>query len=75
MYAQDALDNPPFRPGDQTLVRHPHRVQLCIDLLVPIAQEATQFGEVRCYIVILPDIELQQRRVIWQAVVTPVVSP
>ena len=75
MNAQDAIHNPPFRALDQVLVGDPHGVQPCLDLLVPITQEATQFGEARCHVVILPDIELQQRRVIWQAVVTPVVSP
>jgi hypothetical protein len=45
MYAQDAINNPPFRVPDQVLVGHPHGVHLSLDVPVPIKQEALQPGE------------------------------
>jgi hypothetical protein len=47
MYAQDAINNPPFRTPDQVLVGHPYGVHLSLDVPVPIKQEALQLGKTR----------------------------
>src|SRR5262245_44865124 len=54
-------------PGDAGRC-HFYRVQLAIETAVPEIEEPAQHRELRCHVEVLPDIALQQRRVIGQVV-------
>src|SRR5215470_13576193 len=62
------LENPVHRPQlgrlDQPRMRHGDREQRSLELFLPESEEILQRREFRKQIVILPDVSLQQRRVI-----------
>src|SRR5579872_1908897 len=64
----DTVNRSPFGRPDQVLVRDPDRVQRAFEFALPIVKEAMERREVRRRIVILPDIELQESRVVRQMV-------
>jgi len=51
------------------MVGDAHGVQRALQRLGPVVEKAAQFGKLRGEVVILPDIDLQQARVIWKTIV------
>ena len=59
-----ALQCPPFRRRDQFAVNVAHRMQGAVQLILPEFEEAAHLRKVRRQIVILPDVGLEDRRMI-----------
>jgi hypothetical protein len=55
-----AVDRLEFCRLDQLAMRHAHRMQGAIQLLLPEGQDAVQLRELGEQIVVLPDVGLQQ---------------
>jgi hypothetical protein len=53
---------------DQLLMRHLHRMQGALQLLLPKGKEALQLRKIRKQIVVLPNIRLQRPAMIWTPV-------
>lgn len=51
------------------MVGDAHGVQRALQRLGPVVEKAAQLGKLRGEVVILPDIDLQQARVIWKTIV------
>ena len=59
-----AVDRPQLGRLDQLAVRHLHRMQRAVELLHPEGEEALQLGKFREQVVVLPDVGLQQPRMV-----------
>src|SRR5947208_6532365 len=68
MQTELAADRAQLRGLDQPRVGHRDGVERSLELLQPERQKAVQHRESRTQVVVLPDISLQQGRMIWEAV-------
>jgi hypothetical protein len=64
MQSKLAFDRADFRRLDQLAMRHRHRMQNALERTLPELQEALQLRELRKEIVFLPNVGLQQPRVV-----------
>src|ERR1700746_2377003 len=64
MQAEHAVDGAQLRGLDQLGMRDSDREQRSLELFLPEAQEIRQRREFRKQVVVLPDIGLQQRRMV-----------
>ena len=62
------IDTAPLVGADQAVVRVADRMQRTIEACLPEIQEPAHFGKIGGEIVLLPDVALQDRRVIRQVV-------
>lgn len=66
----------PFGGSDQPIMRDPHRMARRLDLAAPHRQKIKQHRKVRRKIIFLPDVQLEQRRMIGPVVMDfEVVNP
>src|SRR5262245_27487176 len=63
-----AFDKAEFGGRDQPPVRHANAVERAVEIGVPEAEEIGELGKARGEIVILPDIALQEPRIVRQTV-------
>jgi hypothetical protein len=60
----NAVDRPEFTWSDQPLVGDRHRMQCALNLASPKIEKSSKRRKVGCKVVVLPDIELQQERLV-----------
>src|SRR5262245_37533615 len=63
-----AVDRPQLGRLDQPGVRHGDRMQNALERALPESQEALQLREIRAQVVLLPDVGLQQPRIVRPAI-------
>ena len=68
MQPELALDEAELCRRDQPAVRHANAEERAVEIGVPEIEEVEELGEVRGEVVVLPDIALQQLRVVRQPV-------
>src|SRR5262245_7489853 len=68
MQTKFAVDGAQLRGLDQARVRDDHRVQWPLELFEPKRQKPVQHRKPRTQIVVLPDIRLQERRMVGEPI-------
>src|SRR5260370_10258112 len=68
MQAKFAVDGAQLGGLDQARVRDDHRVQRSLELFEPERQKPIEHRKPRTQVVVLPDIRLQERRMIGQSI-------
>src|SRR5258708_9165498 len=68
MQAKFAVDRAQLGRLDQARVRDDHRVQRSLELFEPERQKPIEHRKPRTEVVVLPDIRLQERRMIGQSI-------
>src|SRR5262245_49364394 len=63
-----AGDQPDLGGRDQLLMRDRHAVEPALEVAGPEVEEAAQAGKARVHVVLLPDVALQQRGMVGQAI-------
>ena len=68
MDRDDPVDDPPFRWPDQPMMGDPDGMQGARQLAFPKAQKTPQRGEIGGEIIVLPDVKLEQARMVGQMI-------
>src|SRR5262245_33645338 len=68
MQAEFAADKPQLRRRNELLMDHRHSMELAIEIARPEVEKILEARETRMDVVLLPDVRLQERWMIWHPV-------